>query len=272
MKHTQFYFLCGVYIALTSVGLIYCARKGPTPSGPAGRSLAPVEEVNCAKETYKQHSEEFLMKMGLCRKNISVVCATKPSHPCLKNQTLFKATAVMKGYTGQCLIEAELSKKRTLRFYIEAKRVRNPNEDGSRSLGGEGKKEEHQRGKCLLKYVCHQRVLRSINMDCGTVIVNEKGRLSNFTRRRQYWAAPPKYKDLVFFSTGIKLASNKLALDVATTKIFIPGIEQKDKQIDEDVDEEEAAQEYTPIRTIRNRNNKDVKKKPIQKDLDSDEE
>lgn len=58
------------------------------------------EAVSCPKD--KIHTEEFEMKMALCRPNITVACSAKPSKTCFKNKAKLKATAFVNHRNGQC--------------------------------------------------------------------------------------------------------------------------------------------------------------------------
>ncbi len=46
----------------------------------------------------------------------------------------------------------------------------------------------------------NKTLLQTITMECGSVIADENGVLSNHTRQRQFWIAPPNHTDFVFFS------------------------------------------------------------------------
>jgi hypothetical protein len=71
--------------------------------GPAvGPSAASINGNKKCIDKNKESSEEFLMKLTLCHKNVSISCQIGGNSECHKDREAFKASAIISKHLTQC--------------------------------------------------------------------------------------------------------------------------------------------------------------------------
>ncbi|XP_021947449.2 uncharacterized protein LOC110845358 [Folsomia candida] len=161
------------------------------------------------------------MKMNVCRKNVSITCQIGGDSMCNKDRESFRASAIVAKHLTECLIEANTTEMKYIRFAIKAKYLKNLNELGSRGLGEE--EPQVQRGKCTLGYICiDNQYLQEIRVNCYAFHFDKNDTPFNGTSKKFTWNAPKKYEGTVFFKAMVQVSYSKFYIDVDSAEITLP--------------------------------------------------